>query len=382
VYRELSDTDHPLWRCPRADDHRNFEVRPWKADKESVGGKGGKRGKGDKGAKGKKGDKHGRRSEKGKESNPDQPAKRLKPAAYVQGLNAHQFKQLREQVLAIDFIQNGGQAQAAEPVEDAPEEVNVVSKTGAAVKSRAAHSTQLLSSKVSSSTATATRRNPALPSEETRFNIAKAQVAASLGGRHRNTHQSLIISEDAARAAPLFWTDSSSGTGVDAPISEIISTIEISEGLDDIPFVNHAVSGRTDIPIRATVPMLFAPYDVTLTGSAPAGWVSPISSSLTVLSPSLPSREVADCGYGDCDWISLANKRLGLSLHDELLGDAPTDIASGCRPPESRLEMYRRMIECEVPLHCRIYTFDHRTFDQWASRHHFFWEAYLPIKTP
>jgi hypothetical protein len=75
----------------------------------------------------------------------------LKPAAYVQGLNAHQFKQLREQVLAIDFIQNGGQAQAAEPVEDAPEEVNVVSKTGAAVKSRAAHSTQLLSSKASPS---------------------------------------------------------------------------------------------------------------------------------------------------------------------------------------------------------------------------------------
>jgi hypothetical protein len=113
VYRELSDTDHPLWRCPRADDHGNFEVRPWKADKESVGGKGGKRGKGDKGAKGKKGDKHDRRSEKGKESNPDKPAKRLKPAAYVQGLNAHQFKLLREQVLAIDFIQNGGQAPVA-----------------------------------------------------------------------------------------------------------------------------------------------------------------------------------------------------------------------------------------------------------------------------
>jgi hypothetical protein len=25
--------------------------------------------------------------------------------------------------------------------------------------------------------------------------------------------------------------------------------------------------------------------------------------------------------------------------------------------------MYRRMVECEVQLHCRIYTFDHRTFD-------------------
>jgi hypothetical protein len=249
----------------------------------------------------------------------------LKPAAYVQGLNAHQFKQLREQVLAIDFIQNGGQAPAAEPAEGESKEVNVVSKTGAAVKSRAAHSTQLLSNKASPSTATATRRAPALPSEETRFNIAKAQVAASLGGRHRHTHQSLIISEDAARAAPLFWTDSSSGTGVDAPISEVISTIEISEGLDDIPFVNHAVSGRTDVPIRATAPMLFAPYDVTLTGSAPAGWVSPVSSSLTVLSPPLPSREVADCGCGDCDrwqtsdWVSVFTTSY-LGLHQLTLG--------------------------------------------------------------
>jgi hypothetical protein len=25
--------------------------------------------------------------------------------------------------------------------------------------------------------------------------------------------------------------------------------------------------------------------------------------------------------------------------------------------------MYRRMVECTVPLQCRIYTFDHRTFD-------------------